>query len=602
MMRSSCMEPAQALTLDGLFRERLRLTPQATAYKYYHRRRKAWCESSWQDMADEICRWQYAMRAEGLMPGDRVAVMLPNSREWVIFDQAALGLGLVTVPLYTNDRPDNVAYIVADAGVKLLVLQGHRQWRQLAQVSDGLPSLRRIISLEHMQDSRSDGQQRVVALREWLHDRDGPLHSGDGDSQRLATIVYTSGTTGRPKGVMLSHGSIVENAYAASRCVSFFTDDLFLSFLPLSHALERTGGYYLPMMVGAQVAFARSVQQLGEDLQRVRPTVLISVPRIYEVFQARIGSAIQGKPVIARWLFKLTKAIGWRRFEYLQQRARWFPGLLLWPLLESRVAAPVTAALGGRLRLAICGGAALPPAVARLFIGLGVSLYQGYGMTEAGPVVSVNRPEDNLPASIGTALPGVEVKVGDNDELLVRSVSIMQGYWNNPRASAEAIDEQGWLHTGDQGRVEPKGHIFITGRLKEIIVLANGEKVSPADMEMVIAEDPLIEQVMVVGEGRPFLSALAVLSESLFQGLADQLGLDTRDANALENGPLEKAVLERMRVCLHAFPGYAQIRRVHLSLRPWTVEEGFLTPTQKLKRVQIQQFNEAEIEAMYEGY
>ncbi|OAD22926.1 long-chain-fatty-acid--CoA ligase, partial [Candidatus Thiomargarita nelsonii] len=394
-------------------------------------------------------------------------------------------------------------------------------------------------------------------LEHWLLDEQSALRAEESPPDNLASIVYTSGTTGRPKGVMLSHSNMLRNAQAAASCMNFNHHDLFLSFLPLSHTLERTDGYYLPMVVGATVAYARSIPQLAMDLTTLSPTALISVPRIYEQVYAKIQNQLEKKSALAQKLFTLTVEVGWRRFEYRQGRATWHPRLLLWPLLRRLVATPVLDKLGGRMRVAISGGAALSPAIAKLFIGLGLNLLQGYGLTETSPVISVNRPDDNVPESIGTILPGVEVKVDDNGELLTKGPYVMLGYWKNPSATQETIDEAGWLHTGDKARQDEQGHLYITGRIKEIIVMGNGEKVPPADMEMMICTDPLFDQVMIVGEAKPFLSALLVLNAEYWQAFAKDLNAET-----LQEKAVHQAILKRLNKHLKDFPGYAQIRRV----------------------------------------
>ncbi|MFN3716576.1 MAG: AMP-dependent synthetase/ligase, partial [Thiobacillus sp.] len=418
----------------------------------------------------------------------------------------------------------------------------------------------------------------------------------------LASIVYTSGTTGRPKGVMLTHANLLWNAYFASECASFAPREVFLSFLPLSHTLERTGGYYLPMLLGGEVAYARSIAQLAQDLQAVRPTVLISVPRIYERVYGRIQDGLAKKKPIARALFDLAVRVGWRRFERAQGVAGWHPELLLWPLLKKLVADNVTEKLGGRLKLAISGGAALSPEIARVFIGLGVPIIQGYGLTETSPVVCVNRPDSNVPASIGQPLPGVEVKIGENDELLTRSRCVMRGYWKNEEATRAMIDADGWLHTGDKCRVDARGHYAIVGRIKDIIVLNNGEKVPPADMESAILLDPLFEQVMVIGEGKPYLAALTVLNEEHWQTFAASLNVDPSHPAALNDPKVVKALTRRVAEHLKHFPGYAQIRRLHPELKPWTVDNGLLTPTLKVKRNQVLDRYRAAVEAMYADF
>ena len=400
---------------------------------------------------------------------------------------------------------------------------------------------------------------------------------------------------------MLSHRNILANADSGLEYVPMYREDVLLSFLPLSHTFERTVGYYAPMMAGATVAFARSIPQLAEDLLTIRPTVLISVPRIYERVYNKIMAGLAEKPPFATRLFNLAVDTGWRRFLRRQGRGGWHPTFLLWPLLDKLVAGKIMARLGGRMRLAAAGGAPLPPAIAKVFIGLGLNLLQGYGLTETSPIIACNTAEDNDPASVGIPLRDVEVRIGENDELLTRGPCVMLGYWENPEATRELIDAEGWLHTGDKARIE-RNHIYITGRLKEIIVLANGEKVPPADMEMAIALDPLFEQVMVLGDSRPYLSAIIVLNAEQWKALANTLALDPADAAALKSEVLEQAVLERLAGRLGEFPGYAQVRRAACTLEPWSVDNGLITPTMKLKRDRIMARYADEIAAMYAGH
>lgn len=591
-----------AQTLPALFRERVKRTPQNIAYHYFDKEDNLWQTLTWAKMSAQVARWQEALALEELAPGDKVAIMLRNSPQWVMFDQAALGLGLVTVPLYTDDRPDNVAYILAQTEVKLLLLEGASQWKRLYTLREELSSLTRIISIQPIDDNKFS-DKRLVALDNWLPlNQEAQLRANDSPPESLASIIYTSGTTGRPKGVMLSHRNMLGNAQAAAACVGFKHEDLLLSFLPLSHTFERTAGYYLPMVVGAAVAYARSIPQLGIDLMTLRPTILISVPRIYEQVYAKIQNQLQKKSSIARNLFTITANVGWQHFQYRQGQAGWHPKLLLWPMLRRLVAASVLNKLGGRVRLAISGGAALPPNIAKIFIGLGLNLLQGYGLTETSPVISVNRPDDNVPKSIGTVLPEVEVRLGENDELLTKSPYIMLGYWKNPTATAEMIDEQGWLHTGDKARIDEQGHLYITGRIKEIIVMGNGEKVPPADMEMIISTDSLFDQVMIIGEGKPFLGALLVLNAEHWQTLANSLNIHPDKPDSLREKTVHQAILKRIGKHIKDFPGYAQIRRVSLSLEPWTVDNGLLTPTLKMKRTRILEHHATAVEQMYKGF
>jgi long-chain acyl-CoA synthetase len=600
-MSVEAINPDRAQTLTGLLRERVAATPDKPAYRQFDSATETWKSFSWAEVASEIARWQAALIKEGLAPGDRVAVMLKNCVEWVVFDQAALGLGLVTVPLYLDDRPDNAAWVIDNAGARLLLVEGRFQHRKVAEIVATSKSLARVVSLTPP-EKLADWSPQFVLAADWLQAAEGTsIPERRITADMLASVVYTSGTTGRPKGVMLTHENMLWNAWYSSRCVELDADEVFLSFLPLSHTLERTGGYYLAMIAGSEVAYARSINHLAQDLQTVRPTVLISVPRIYERVYARIQDALAKKGRAAQILFRLAVDVGWRRFEYRQGRAPWHPRLLLWPLLKKLVADGVVQKLGGRLKYAISGGAALPPEIARLFIGLGVPLLQGYGLTESGPVVAVNRPESNIPESIGRPLEGVEILVGKNDELLTRSRCVMRGYWDNPEATAAAIDGAGWLHTGDQVRIDAHGHLYIIGRIKDIIVLNNGEKVPPGDMESAITLDPLFDQVMVVGEGKPFLAVVVALNHDNWQEFCKAQRLDAARADILRDSHVHRMLLSRLAERLKDFPGYAQVRRAHFTLEPWTVENGLLTPTMKMKRARIAEHYEKELKALFQN-
>mgnify|MGYP001813771990 FL=1 len=516
----------EARTLDGLFVRRVRRSPDREAYRAFDRE-TGWQSWTWQRMADEVARWQEALSQEGLEAGDRVALVLRNCPEWVVFDQAALSLGLVVVPLFTDDRPENLAYILEHAAVELLLVQDAGRWKRLAPaIADDSP-LKRVLLLDNSQEAgkcaRNDDRVRLAS--QWLAPAGAPLRERRGDPNALASIVYTSGTTGRPKGVMLSHRNMMWVAHAALTVLDCYQQDVFLSFLPLSHTLERSHGYYTPLMAGASVVFARSVAQLADDMKTQRPSVMVTVPRIFERVYAKLQDRMaKGRP-LARYLFGLAVEAGWRNFERQQGRAGWTSLLLLHPFLDRLVARKVRDGLGGRLRVCACGGAPLSEEVARVFLGLGVPVLQGYGLTESSPLISVNALQDNVPASVGMPLRGMQVKIGDQDELLVKGPNVMLGYWNNHAATAEAIDADGWLHTGDQARIEDT-HILITGRIQDILERSNGEKIPPADMEMAIALDPLFEQVMVVGEGKPYLTALAFLNPDLWPGLAREKGLN----------------------------------------------------------------------------
>lgn len=582
----------QAGSLAGLFIERVKRTPNTIAYRYYDTKQAAWRTHTWAEASKKVLAIQNALSKEELQAGDRVAIMLKNCPQWAYFEQAALGLGLVVVPLYTNDRANNVAYVLQDAGVKLLFIDNELSLKLLEPISSQLQGLSRIISADAC--PAMPLYPRLASMEDWLsNDNASPLlpkiHIDD-----LATLVYTSGTTGSPKGVMLSHRNILFNVSAAVEIFPIYAEDVMLSFLPLSHMLERTLGYYIPMMCGSTVAYARSVQDLAEDLLSQRPTILISVPRIYERVYNKIITQLEHKPAFAKYLFNSAVELGWQRFKMGDGGIRWL-------ILNALIGKKIMAKLGGCVRLAICGGAPLNPDIAKTFIGLGLNLIQGYGLTETSPIISGNPVENNEPASVGVALPGIKVKIGDNDELLVRSPSNMLGYWHNPEATEAIIDTEGWLYTGDKARIE-SDHIYITGRLKDIIVLSNGEKVSPVDIEATISLDPLFEQVLIIGEGRPFLTAIITLKQEAWKNVSRLQKFKNQDTNDLTAKAVRHFVLARIAERLKGFPGYTSVRAVTLQHEQWTIDDATMTPTMKLRRAVIIERNLEIIEKMYQGH
>lgn len=522
--------------------------------------------------------------------------MLPNSIFWVVFEQAALSLGLIVVPLYSNDRPENIAYILRDTESKILTCPGNTYFDQLAPTLKDVPSLQRIITIDDCKIHEADPV--LICVDDWLPDKnESIMKEFTPVTTETATIVYTSGTTGAPKGVMLSHSNILSNSYAGLLAMDIYLEDSFLSFLPLSHMLERTAGYYLPMMAGASISFARSIPDLAEDLVTIKPTVMVAVPRIFEKMYSAIGSKVATGNKLKAQLFEKAIDVGWKQFLYKQHRQTWEVALLLHPVLDRLVGQKVREKLGGKLRIIIAGGAALSTDISKFFIGLGLPIFQGYGLTEASPVVAFNRLEDNRPGGVGRPLADIEVKIGDHDELLVKGPCVMQGYWNNQQATDEIIDSDGWLHTGDKAVIED-GHIRITGRIKDIIVLSNGEKVAPADMEMAISLDPLFEHIMVIGEGRPYLTLICVLNQFPWEELAEQLGV-TSASTSLILPKVKHAVRSRINKRLSGFPGFVFIKKVTLSLAPWSVEDGLMTPTLKIKRKVIETHMSKEIDTMY---
>ena len=605
--RMDVIDPVEVKTIDGLFRERVRRSPDKIAYSQFDSARDEWVEYSWREMSDDVECWRRAMAADGLAQGERAAIRMGNRREWIIYDQACMAAGLVVTPLYSEDRPDNVAYILGHTGARLLLLENAEMWLQMKDESSQLRELARVVVLDDT-DNELDGidDARVMSLARWLEQgaqsntKPPAQNTSPAQPDDLATIVYTSGTTGKPKGVMLSHANILMNAQAGLRSVAVFPDDQFLSFLPLSHMFERTVGYYLAMMAGAKVAFNRSIAQLADDMAVIQPTIMIAVPRIFERAHNAINEKVEHAPAISKWLFKRAVDVGWHRFEISQGRATWNWPQLLSPVLNRLVAKKIQMRFGGNLRCVISGGAPLALNISRVFIALGIEILQGYGLTETGPTLTVNTLKKNQPSSIGLPFIGAEIRLSDNGELQARSPSVMLGYWQNEEATGACIDSEGWFASGDLATINADGFISITGRLKDIIVLATGEKVPPADMESAICDDPLFEQAVVIGEGRAFLCALIVLNPQSWARHAEQLGVNATNQAALSESRVEEFMLEKVARCLRDFPGYAAVRRVWVTTEPWGVADGALTPTLKIKRPILRERFKTQIQNLYE--
>jgi long-chain acyl-CoA synthetase len=595
--------PANVRTLAELMSWRAALTPWRPAYAEYDAAADDWRETTWREVSDAVHLHVRALRALDLGEHARIGILLPNGYATVCIDQAALAGGWVPVPMHALDNPASIAYILADTGAEVLFVETHAQWADIRAAGLAAPSLRAVIvrRAEAVQPAGGQGPA-TLTFEAWLRMADaGSPHVTAPRPSDLAAIVYTSGTTGRPKGVMLTHANVLANVRACLARFEAREDDRFLSFLPLSHTFERTAGYYLPIAGGACVAFARSVDQLPDDLRRVRPTILVSVPRVYEKAQARIDARLAAS-VLARVAFRCAVAAGWRR--HLRQQG--MPGAcqlshpvddLCVRLLDARVGKPLREQFGGRLRVAVSGGAALAPTIARTFIGLGVEIVQGYGMTETAPVVSANAPGDNDPTTVGRPLHGVEVRIGEQQELQVRGPNVMAGYWNRPEDTALAFAD-GWLRTGDQAEIVD-GRLRILGRIKDIIVTATGEKIAPLDVEQALMADPLIEQAYVFGEGRPFIGCVLQLEASRWRALAGELGLDPDATGSLESIEALRAVEARMKAATSALPRHGQPRRAILTLAPWTTASGLLTPTLKPKRRNIEARFSGQIAGLY---
>ena len=556
------------------------------ALRQFDKETKSWHSLSYAQLMVRVMEWRRAYAAMNLERGTRIGILMPNSIDHACADQAALANGLVPVPLHAIDTPGASAFILSDSRAQVLVTNKLTRWKQIQAAGGDLQDLTAVIITE---DEVDDETGMVRGLSEWLAAGTHVVELPEGPKEDdLAGIVYTSGTTGRPKGVMLTHGNIVSNVKATLECVFPQVGDIFLSFLPLSHTFERTAGYYLALATGCTIAYNRSVLLLADDLKTIRPTVIISVPRVYERIFARVQDKLKKSRPAARYLFDWAVEIGWRDFcrrNHLpvEHTGRaWLDGLMR-PLVR-KVSSTLLDQFGGRLRIAISGGAALSSKVARTFCGLGLPIIQGYGMTEASPIIAGNNRTLNQPNTVGKPFNNVEVRLGEGDEIQIKGPSITRGYWNRPDATADAFTEDGWFRTGDVGGFNELGLLSIKGRIKEIIVTSTGEKVPPADLEAAIETDPLFSQCYVIGENRPYLSLITVVNPDEWTSFAKSCGVDPADPASLDNPSVKTAALKRAKTAAGEFPHYALPRAVVLTQEPWTIENGLITPTLKLKR------------------
>ncbi|MFD0979849.1 AMP-dependent synthetase/ligase [Tropicimonas aquimaris] len=585
---------AAAGTMYGLLQARTERAPDAPAYQQFDKATGAWSSVTWREVLARVDKVAGAMATLGLAKGDRVAIFLGNCLDWVCYDMAAHKLGLPVVPLYTNDAVSSTAYVLSDARPRLVLMDNAARWQKIRDAMERSD----FIDTVWIHDPASDDTlpAPAVAFSDALELASGVDTQEQSGPEDVAALIYTSGTTGAPKGAMLTHRALLANAEGVAAVFPPVTDDVFLSILPLAHGFERTMGYVLPMLGGACVAYAPSLLRLRQDMATLRPTVIMAVPRFYEsIYSAARRSASES--TVRLRLFEMTGRIGWQRFA---SRAGVGPGpslgeRLIWPLLDRLVARKVQDAFGGRLRVAVSGGATFPPEIARDLIGLGIPMVEGYGLTEAGPVVTASLQKDYVPGSVGFALPGIEVRLTDKGEIRVRSPAAMKGYWQNQEATEAMIDPEGWLRTGDLGAIEG-GRISVTGRLKHILVLSNGENVNPRPIETELEADPLFDQVCVAGDGRPYLSVLLVLKGEIWAELAASHGLDPERPNAPE---AEKVLLPRIKAHLKDYPSHQQIRAYHAMLEEWTVEQRLVTPTLKLRRERIVAAFAEQIAALY---
>jgi long-chain acyl-CoA synthetase len=550
---------------------------------------------SWAEVADTVNRLARGLVALGIEPGDRVALAAENRPEWAIADLAIMSAAAITVPAYTTNTIDDHRHVFGNSGARAVIASKPPISERAAAAAEQVPSVRAVVVME---GPAPDG------VLEW----DVLLERGDAQdddiAERVATlkpddiacIIYTSGTGGPPKGVLATHRNIIANCRGAFHLLEMIglSDEVFLSFLPLSHSYEHTAGLMFPISIGAQIYFAEGADSLATNLIEVKPTVMTAVPRLYETMHQRIRRGIEREKGLKRRLFEQAVTLGRKRLagETLGLGAR-----LLDPVLEKLVRNKVRARFGGRLKAMVSGGAPLNPEIGSFFLALGVQLLQGYGQTEAAPVITCNPPGAIKIDSVGPAIRGVEIKIADDGEILVAGDNVMKGYWNDPETTARTVKD-GWLATGDIGYLDADGYLRITDRKRDFIKNSGGDMIAPAKIESALTLAPEIAQAMVVGDQRPYLVAVLVPDPEFsadYAGRAPNLG-----ALAADPG-FHKALGDVVARLNESLPVVERVRRFAIAQEPFTTANGQLTPTLKIKRHAIRAAYGEALEALYDG-
>lgn len=580
-------------SLADLFLSQADARQDRVLYRFW--RDGAWRSQTWAEAAAEVEGMALGLVAAGVGKGDRVALYAPNRMEWCLLDWANVCIGALTVPLYASSTPAQVSYVVEHSGASVLVVDSRANLEKL-HASAAVPAAVKTTVLLDTEDEPpdSDGERRVFSLerlqemgRDYGRERPGVFRelAGALTPEDDLTIIYTSGTTGEPKGVLTTHGHYLFTIASSLAAMPVSEDDVALQFLPLAHSFGRLE-HFVVVARGYVCAFARSVETLSADLQAVRPTLLFSVPRVYENAHRRILARVEGSSPLKQRLFRWALSVG-KRYN---DAARKGSGLGGWLRLRHGLAdalalSKVRAGLGGRLRLAISGGAPLSAPIADFFQALGIWIVEGYGLTETSTVTHVNRLDRYRIGTVGLPLDGVECRIADDGEILIRGANVMKGYFREPDATREQVGEDGWLHTGDVGSIEDEGFLRITDRKKDLIVTSGGKNVAPQMIENHLRQEPLISQAMVWGDRSSHLVALLTLDPDEARRWAEKEGVRwERPEEASSDPRLTAHIRQRIRERNRDLAAFEAVRDFRILPEDFSTRTGELTPSLKLKR------------------
>ena len=569
-----------------------------------HKVDKVYQDISYATLAERIKDFCLGLTELGLQKGDRVALLSENRPEWAITDLAILAGGGVTVPMFSTLTSAQVEYIVRDSGAKVLCVSSERQLQKIKDWDANVPTnLQHIVIFDELQDDSVRTFDQVCELGQQVENGDQVYQQASETvtPDDLASIIYTSGTTGDPKGAMLTHSNFMSNVQAATGIVSITPDDVFLSFLPLSHVFERMGGHYLPLSSGATIAYAESPFTIRQNMQEVRPTIMMSVPRVYEAMHERILNSVKEGSSTKQKIFHWSVGVGSKVSQAIQQKKNPSAMLSLKASIANKlVFEKLKAVTGGRLRFFVSGGAPLSKAIAEFFHAAGILILEGYGLTETSPVICVNRPDQWKFGTVGPVIPGIEMKIAEDGEILSRGPHIMQGYFNKPSDTAEAIDADGWFYTGDIGEIDEEGFLTITDRKKNLLILSNGKNVAPQPIENQLKQSPYISEIMLLGDQRRTVTALIVPNYDAIKEFAAEQQLEAEDIPALlQTQEIQRLIRGEINQYSADFADFERVRMFTLMAEEFSEESGEMTPTLKLKRPVIMENHKAVIDQMY---
>jgi long-chain acyl-CoA synthetase len=562
-----------------------------------------WVDIGYRELADRVQNLSLGLIELGVGPGDRVAILSENCPEWAIADYACLTARCTSVPIYPTLPARQTEYILRDAGAVAILVSTPAQMEKVLAIRERLPALRHVIGFESAVAGASVEMEEVMARGRAAPDRNPDwrakaLATSPGD---LATVIYTSGTTGDPKGVMLTHGNIASNVTTAIALFDFSPQDECLSFLPLSHIFERMFGHYSMFHSGVIINYAQGFDTVPADMQERRPTVMASVPRLYEKIFERVLESVRTSSAPRRRAFEWSRRVGEEWADRTVSGEPITAGLRLRRALADRlVFAKLRARTGGRIRLFISGGAPLSPEIARFFYAAGLPIAEGYGLTETSPVMTVNTPTHLRFGTVGQAIPGVEIRIAPDGEVITRGPNVMRGYFNKPEATAEAIDTEGWFHTGDIGMIDADGYLRITDRKKDLIVTAGGKNIAPQPIEGLAKSSKFISNAVMLGDRRPFPIMLLVPEQKALEEWAARHVSGDSGMERLVTLPEVQNKMEReARKALRDLAQFEMPKKFLLLPRDFSVEAGELTPTLKVRRRIVEEHHRAAIESLY---